>query len=436
MFGFPEEGVAKSPTAKAWENLVDHKLRPNLAEDYLPYGLMDQYRAAMGDYPHGDRTPMGRGIEKAIAEGKLDRDAAINAMQAAMMSQFPPDQSLIPLLAIEGSNNPVYNIGDEITYDLGFDHLTDELYNMLHMGIHPEHLSPNWPKDLVLTPKQVETMSVEDMVKKVAKVNQHRDKMAKEAFRKKSERLQNLPILAQSDDGYRLVQHGDASDPDAQQLIRTCGEKNKWCTQGEALSREYGSGRNRLVNILDPNGEPVQQATVETLPIRNPFEAWHILSEEDRAAIDAVVESRNAEATINGDIRPAGVTNEEYKELIKNSPSYQAYVAKGGQKRITELKGYDNSTTRLPDVQRSLFMNWMKENGIEPNLQVADQLGMSLHPKTQTYVDDEELIHDIFSDNKYIQALIDNGENPAEIDSYDLIGDYQRWMIHNDPNRI
>ena len=399
-FGFPEKGVAKNQNAKNWEDRVDLLVKPFEAWQDVKYNpdLPDMY-------------------DKSYEDALKIKDEIIDA--------YSPEQGLIPRLALANPKTPLYEIGDEAPSHLGFDHLTDELFNMVSMGMRPELVEPTWPKDLLLTPEQVETMSVEDMVKKVAKVNQHRAKMAKVAERKSNERLASLPELARSESGYRLVEHGDTSDKNAQDLVRMCGEKNEWCTQGEGLSREYGSGNNRLVNILDPENKPIYQATVTTEEVKRPTD-WNMVSKEDMDEVKRLI----------ADEYDNNVPHSEYLRLLKETPSYQAYLANGPRRKITEFKGYRNSTETPPEEQRQMFINWMKENNIQPNLGVANQLGMSKDPITDLYMDNQELINEIYRNDDFMNFMIDRNRNPPDMDDFELISDYHAWWAGYDPDRI
>ncbi len=104
---------------------------------------------------------------------------------------------------------------------------------------------------------------MESMVDMVAKINQHRRRMAIEAEKKSNEAIRDYPdwnVVKEYPDGYRMVRLPDVADSEeAFKIGKACGEKGGWCTQGDDMLRNYGSGDSRVNLLLDPDGKPVAQ---------------------------------------------------------------------------------------------------------------------------------------------------------------------------------
>ena len=124
--GFPEEGMGISPQAKVWENKSDE--------------FINRYKVS-------NMTP------------KIDDSKVLK--ENPWLLKVPPDTPVYDLLL--GSNR-----------DLGFDHLVDELSN----AINPES---GLPKNLLIGPKDLNKMTMAQVVDKVSDINAWRATQKAEA---------------------------------------------------------------------------------------------------------------------------------------------------------------------------------------------------------------------------------------------------------------
>lgn len=353
-FGFPKQGIAKTDDGLAWEGNVDNYLKPTFAIDDIRYNP---------DLEHLDV------YNKSFEELLPLKDEILKA--------YPGRNKVIAEVGLSRPNAPIYEIGDEVPEQLGFNHMADELYNMLHIGMNQDTIPQNWPKDLILTPEQVNTMSVEDMVKKVAKVNKHREKMALAAKRKANERFANLEAVHTFDDGSRLVELPDPTSSDeAMDLVRNCGENGKWCTQGRGMATQYGSGNNRLMVLFDKDNNPVAQMTKTTQEKVRPSQyLGNRFPERWNEIQDKLYDNFGKN------------TRHSFDELAAETPEYQAYLKEPVKQSITELKGYDNDYV-TPEHGANLAQYLKK--GDWNSIADADSIG--LHRFGQRYMTPEDAI--------------------------------------------
>lgn len=118
--GFPKEGFARSPLAEKWELLTDRTI------DSTPNEMFGHPRSNI----RGVREPW--------------------------MDKLPPDE-------------PIYRPTDDMNeFVLGFDHLVDELHNALRAD-------SDLPANLRLRPENLNKLSMEQAVKRVAEINAWRE---------------------------------------------------------------------------------------------------------------------------------------------------------------------------------------------------------------------------------------------------------------------
>jgi hypothetical protein len=146
--------LAQSPTAKAWEDVADRSITTDPAKDY------------QGPYNHPR--------EKQYANPWLEK--------------LDPE-------------TPVYEVNSfrQMTNDLGFDHLVDELKNAIR---HDSDL----PTHLRLTPEKLEKVSVPQAVELVAKINKWREEAAANALAKNATNDATHLVKEYPEAGYKWVE--------------------------------------------------------------------------------------------------------------------------------------------------------------------------------------------------------------------------------------
>ena len=321
-----QEGVAKSDLAKQWENLSDSSLD---AESIASY---------------------------------LDPDTYFHAKQEPWMQTANPDASVF---RIKGQpkwlNRPEYVAGD-----LGFDHLTDELANALN----PES---GLPRNLLLTPEQMQQMGMEKAVRHVADINTWRAAQKAEADLARSQnpatRLhkeypENNPlglrwvelqapreapedILASlpEADRARYQRYIESGDTPVEAMRGAMGDDNPLVNslkdalkyEGDTMGHCVGgycddvlSGRSRIFSLRDAKGQP--HVTIEAGPPRT-------------VKHDEVIEELKKNPNFDK-MSEQEYTDAYEKALVDLAPSRPA--------RIVQIKGKANQAPKgdyLPFVQ-------------------------------------------------------------------------------------
>lgn len=222
--GYPENMQANTRKAELWENLADSEIKSRPAA---------AYQNQRGSF------------EDRILKEQADKNPWIKKLD---------------------SETPIYtlSIPSEINSTLGFGHMTDELRNMLDS-------TSGLPANLRLTPKQLDDVTVKQMVERVDKVNKWRAKEAAKAeLAGMSDNLTATPRLQIPDvqlsfvekPGMTWVDIPSTTDDAAKKYCTTIGRQAGWCTQGDDLAKSYGSGDNRLATLLDAEGRPHAQAMI------------------------------------------------------------------------------------------------------------------------------------------------------------------------------
>lgn len=284
--GFPEEGYARTDLGKLWEDATDDRVLS---------------------------------VTKGVRNAKTDDFARV----------YPEFTNL-------ADDTPIYQpYNTELSRQSGLDHLIDEIGN----AINP---TSDLPANLRLTPEDLANPfknSMEAMVDKVAKINQHRRRMAIEAEKKSNKAIRDFPdwnVVKEYPDGYKMVRLPDVADSEeAFKIGKACGEKGGWCTQGEDMLWNYGSGGSRLNLLLDPDGKPVAQ--VETVK-------QDILKPDIFAATELPRERLRELVATTGDA-------EHYRAILRETPEYQEYLANfKPQMSIGQIKGKHNQKPKAEHI--------------------------------------------------------------------------------------
>ena len=209
--GFPEQGVATSPLARAWEADADMSImREKLPSVKQMRGLSD---------------------EEFL---KLDQNKA----------------------------EPSYTIGMDSPYELGFTEL---------LGAMAENLdNKNLPKHLQLNPAKLDNMSMEKAVRWKHALEQHKAQDAEAGFKQD---LSLLPSARDYPDGYRWVEltRPGSMDPTAageylKGLTAREGAEMQNCIRN-GYCDFIDEGKSRIFSLRDPQGKP--HADIEIQPGEN-----------------------------------------------------------------------------------------------------------------------------------------------------------------------
>jgi hypothetical protein len=212
--------------------------------------------------------------------------------------------------------------GNESINDLGIPHLIDELLN----ATNPES---KFPQHLRMKPDGFKGLTMEEAVKKVHGINQHRALQA-EAARKRMSRAEGIPTSKQYDDGFRFVAPEDVTkNPKHREYVVDAGKRGAWCTQGRACDH-YAGGDSRVEILLDDFGNPHAQIAIKTEPKLT--SAYDYL---ERYYPDHLYEDY--------DFKGDWVTDKHIKEILKDDPHWVKYLQEPPTQRITEIKPLGNS---------------------------------------------------------------------------------------------
>ena len=301
--GFPVEGVAQTPLGRQWENYADESINQKSAGMHIKQG---ESTTAFD-----------------IAKMRLDRNP--------WLRDVDPETNIYTPLSSE-----------QITSHLGFDHVMDELRN----AIMP---NSGLPDNLRLKPEALDKVTVPQAIERVAKINDWR--AAEAAKAEKAGMLENLNAAPRLDvpdaqlsfvekPGMKWVDIPETTDKKGLDLCTTIGKQGGWCTQGESLAKDYGSGYHRLTALLDADGRPHAQAKITT--------------QYQDAAPDIT------------ELKPVGnyFESKQAAEYERRDPNYQRVVQKGvldflnkgDWGRVNDLDNYNIIDARDPSSIRD-FVN-------------------------------------------------------------------------------
>jgi hypothetical protein len=333
--GYPENMEANTRKAELWENISDMEITSK------PAGYFQEKLHVAENFPRivGEDKATIRMMEQNPWLGKLDR------------------------------RTPVYKIDNpmDLNENLGFNHMADEIQNMLD----PES---GLPAALRLTPQQLDKVSMKQMVEKVDAVNKWRSEEAAKA--ELGDMMGNLTATPRmqipdtqlsfvKEPGMTWIDIPATVDESAMKLCTTIGRQAGWCTQGEGLAKRYGSGDNRLTTLIDAEGRPHAQAMVGA--------PQKYISEQDIAPFMAQAEEeakRLPNGYTSGDVnkiamrmaydsspkdiielKPVGneFSSERAREYAKRDPQYERkitdsvmkFLNSGNWGKVNDLKHYD-----------------------------------------------------------------------------------------------
>lgn len=323
LTGFESQPVLTRPESQYWNNMADYAVTANPVEKFSMPGWKE--------------------------------------LQEPWMEKLP-------------SRSQIYEPGGYGFDELGFSHLTDELYNALRVD-------SDLPRNLRLTPEQMQQLGMEKAVRHVADINAWRAAQKAEAdlaraqnpathvfkeygedFGPNPKGLRWVELKAGSDDftGMKpVIQHpgvyetpqgglvggpyGSPSEKALRDALKYEGDTMGHCVGG--YCDDVLSGRSRIYSLRDAKGQP--HVTIETRPPKSPYPSSgaefaalpQATKDEYRAIVDAWKKD-NPETDLRGldavheALRSAGVT--------ENTPS------------IVQIKGKQNRAPNeeyLPFVQ-------------------------------------------------------------------------------------
>lgn len=288
--GFPEEGMAKSPEAAAWENMADETIFGTKAKDYVEAqkvfenwkSLNDQFveklnearnqvvkkymdaglssekaRAAVHKMSHEDLA-MVTGDDEFLKIGEQARDFA-ETLNLGRRGAFDEN----PWIAKVDPEIPIYKAIPTQLEGAEFNHIIDVLREDLASGrIRPDQLSK---------------VSMEQAVRRVQEYDQEMAKKMREAQIKLTE---GFPVHKEYPEGYKWIElrankdlpstddgFGNMSSPgygELEKALKYEGDTMGHCVGG--YCDDVYEGRSRIYSLRDAKGEP--HVTVEVQPQR------------------------------------------------------------------------------------------------------------------------------------------------------------------------
>ena len=361
--GYPEEMEANTRKAELWENLADMEIASSPAES-----LANSFRLA-------EQFPDASSGNKALLR---------------MKKENPWIEKLDPQTSVYRIERPM-----ELNENLGFNHMADEIQNMLD----PES---GLPAALRLTPEQLDKVTVKQMVEKVDAVNKWRAEEAAKA--ELGDMMSNLTATPRmqipdtqlsfvKEPGMTWIDIPATTDESAMKLCTTIGRQAGWCTQGEGLAKRYGSGDNSLTTLIDAEGRPHAQAMVgapkkyvseqETAPfmaqaeeeakrLPNGYTSADVNKIATRMAYDAspkdIIELKPVENAFSSDrAREYMKRDPDYKEKITDS--VLKFLKSGSWGDVNDLHHYDIIDAKNPSAVRKFIReNYGGDFGmVDPN---------------------------------------------------------------------
>ena len=293
--------LGQSPWAARWENISDNVLRNEPASDLLADRMM-----STGDNPHLRQNPWLATVPPETRVNRVDR-------------------------------------GYDVTQDLGFGHLMDELRNATN-------INSGLPAHLRLDPESLARVSVPQAVERVAKINDWRAAQKAAADQALANNAATVLHKDYPDKGFKwmelkrpdkapegwaqVVKSGEKPNLDRDYAYGMEALRDALKYEGDTMGHCVGgycddvaSGKSRIYSLRDAKGQP--HTTIEVVPKGAVFSdvAKHIGSERADELLDQ------------------GVT---LSEMIKGIPDFQYPQA------IKQIKGKANKAPNpeyLPYVQ-------------------------------------------------------------------------------------
>ena len=344
--GYPEAMEANTRKAELWENLADTEIKNVPVQTYLNEAEL------------------------------IKKDP--NLIRTREAIQIKDLQAKNPWLFKLDPKTPIHELQDPLDFseNLGFNHLIDELQNAMDAG-------SGLPKNLQLTPKQLEKVTVQDAVERVSKINEWRTAEAEKAER--AGMMDNLKAAPRLEDptaqlsfvdkpGMKWVDIPETVEKKGMDLCTTLGRQGGWCTQGQGLAKQYGSGSNRLTALLDAEGRPHAQAMMQKespemqkaryLGQLSPEQYDSVLKNNGPKSLEAFEEwaKSNPPKQDITELKPVGneFVSERAREYARRDPQYEGkindsvlkFLNSGNWGKVNDLHHYD-----IVDLQNPKSVN-------------------------------------------------------------------------------
>lgn len=397
--GFPPEGIAKSELGHSWEDLADDSIGT-----FRPKDLVDQDAYDALVYPDEHIISKSVPIEY--------KDEYVENLKKRIIESLPLKDQWIAKMATDGRDAPIYDLSGS-TEGLGFDHLVDELNNML---------DPNsgLPMNLRLTPEGLKGLSMEEAVKKVHQTNQFRAKQA-EIARKKLAKAEGIPVQKEYEDGWRWLAPDDVTkDPKAKEYVKNAGNRSAWCTQGDGTCEHYAGGDSRIKLLVDPEGNPHVQVGIEyELPKYNDFtlDEWESLTNTVKDHAGGLFGSKFVNADDFDSVYYYAKANDLFpKDKIKQNITQLKPIGNSwNSSKVNELMGKDPSYKKKVQSMMQDFVksgNWADVGDLK-------NAGLRLDPRTKEYIADYDyLLSDPKYDKDVVSAINSAGSKLFEYDHF------------------
>jgi hypothetical protein len=400
-----QEFLAKSDLAKVWEGAVDNNISTERAGKFLDLS---------------DNT-------NPYAHARLQENP--------WLSKVPPETQVNQLSEPEN-----------LTYDLGFDHMVDEMRN----AMNPDS---GLPARLMIDPAKLEKMTVPQISEHVGQINAWRAAQAKEAEKlgmmgnlTASPRLQDPTTQLSFVDkpGMTWVDIPATTDKTANKLCTTIGKQAGWCTQGRDLAESYGSGNNRLTTLLDAAGRPHVQAmiTQQSDELRRADflkqfseEQYDNVLKADPQQVKIMFEewsSKNPLSFSIKELKPVGNTfsSARSQEYMKRDPQYEQKVTdsvvkflnSGEWGKVNDLKHYDivdlTDTTSVTNYIHRVFGD---ESGMLPIDDYVDKFNYATNfnpdaPRFMTSRQFRDFVEPNFGKEGYAEGGSVSAYDPFQVD--------------------
>jgi hypothetical protein len=278
MQGFPEEGVAISPTAQMWEQMSDQAIIPTRAGDIQQYPAQMEKRAeALAKYHDYERQLDDKLVSFLHSKG-FDSDQIVGLLKmpasekanilgdkklGKLFREVPPypaneqfmreSSTQNPWLSKVDPNTPVYS-GD--ISGLGFDHVLDVLREDIAAGR--------------IRPEQLNKVSMEQAVRRTFEYDQELARKMNEA---RNTARADLPVYKDYPEGFKWVELNKPGSFAAESKAMGHSVKGyeppeghpDWTEgSGDSGSLGYGhggweaikSGKAKVYSLVDAKGEP------------------------------------------------------------------------------------------------------------------------------------------------------------------------------------
>jgi hypothetical protein len=194
-----------------------------------------------------------------------------------------------------------------------------------------------------MKPEGFKGLTMEEAVKKVHGINQHRA-LQSEAARKQMSRAEGIPTSKQYDDGFRFVAPEDVTNnPKHREYVVDAGKRGAWCTQG-GMCDHYAGGDSRVEILLDNFGNPHAQIAIKTHPEYPDQVTWINRAKEQGVPPELL---DKLDYKLENAISPEEDFNESYRYLLDQELKKKGYDVDldkyTPRQSITEIKPLGNS---------------------------------------------------------------------------------------------